>query len=1350
MVDVTLVFFNVIVVVLFHGDPYVSFCLALALALAGPAMATTTTTTTISTTARPPTVELDASLGPSGGQAGLPEPAVSVKLRDPAAKWHQRINLPRLLAIGKPNPLRTSYFALYKPLEDWKSRCILAAGILLSIAAGVPFPIIALTFGRIINTFPPPEHALIKDIAVIIGVAVIYFFLTWAWALCFGMVGERISRSFREHVVHRAVGMDMAFFDVDGADMGTLITADMQAIQIGTSEKVGLFIQSISYFVASFIVGFILNAKLTGILVATILPAMILIVISGTTVVSTMSKRVSTISSAATNVAQGAIKAVQVVQAFGAMDILADEHRRIHASSAGAAFRKNMASALMLGGIYFACYGVNALAFWEGSRLFSGGAGTVYTVALLILDASCVVGQFGPFIQTFAVASSAGTKVLKLLSRPVSDINVYSKSGTSITREEFLQDIHFNNVSFSYPARPSVEVLNSVNLSFKSGTTTGIVGRSGSGKSSTVSLLLRLYDPTSGSITIGTNELKSCNIASFRRHIALVDQDPVLFSGTILQNISHGIPDRASLSGKEILARCKQAAKDANADFIDSLSHGMLTLVGATGEVSLSGGQRQRICLARALVRRPALLVLDEPTSALDATSEQLILDAIRNLSDTGCTVIMIAHRLATIKDADNIVLMGNGKVLEQGTHDELLDRPSRYQKLVHAQKFDGPRRDSVASVIPTRRPSQIDTLLVAEEEKLTKEKIIEKPEEAVDVPPADPNAMQLLRRCLSLSKPEWPLIAVGIIASIISGAIIIGESIIFGHLVSLLNEHRKGADYSSDIDFFCWMFFIVAVVALLAYSTSGTAFGFVSQRLIARIQDISLRTILHQDIAWFSLPGHSDHALMSSISADSARLGGLSGVIIGTLFSVTTSVLGGLVLSLVVAWKIAIVLMAAVPVVVLAGYFRISVLGKFEKRHESAYNGAAAIASEACASIRTVAAFGREAEVLEEYHEAVRKPSEESFRFLVNANFLLAFAYSITYFVYALAFWWGSKQVRDGEYAEMAFFIVLPALLYSAQSSGQVFSMAPELTRAKQAAASVFALHDQQPTIMCDDVSPKHINASPSSSNESISSTIPTTEKSTPAGAHLSFAGVCFAYPSRPSRRILKSVDLDIPAGSFIGIVGPSGAGKSSLTALLERFYDPTSGAIHVDGRPITSLPTRAHRARLSLVPQDAALFPGSIGFNVSLGGRPGAAPPSPADVERVCRLAGLHDFVASLPAGYATPCGSNGSTLSGGQRQRLAVARALIRDPAVLLLDEATASLDSHAEREVQRALAAAGALRARTTLVVAHRLSTVQGADRIFVLEHGRVVEQGTHEELVAMGGVYSGMAVAQEVG
>lgn len=1248
------------------------------------------------------------------------------------------------------NPFRTSYWSLFRPIDDWPSQCVLFLAIICAVVAGIPLPIIGVIFSKIIDSFPPPEDKLIKNIGELLGVAVTYFIVTWTWSVCWGIVGERISKRLREALVEKAMGMDMAFYDVGNLDITAVLTTSTQTIQMGTSEKVGLFIQSISYFVAAFVVGFILNATLTGILFAAVIPTMIIVVVTGTTIVSVNSKRATDLLENATSVAESAIRSVQVVQAFGAIQLLSDEHYRRLAKALRKGVIKSVSSAIMLGFVYFTCYAANALAFYEGSSISMHGAGTIYAVVFLILDASFVVGQFGPFIQTFAQAASAGSKVFEILDRVDPRINVYSKEGVVCQHSTFDKDIVLRDVSFRYPARVTTRVLHAVNLTFKPFTTTGIVGLSGSGKSTIASLLLRFYDPFSGHVIFGERDLTALNVTSLRAHMSLVDQNPVLFSGTILDNIRHGIVNVEELAQDEILQRCKDAAAKANADFISDLPKGIYTQIGMSGGTSLSGGQRQRLCLARAIVRRPKVMILDEPTSALDTTSESLILESLRKVSRSGCTVIMIAHRLATIKDSDNIIVMGNGEVLEQGTHEQLLDHDGPYKGLVEAQAMgDAKPNDDVSSCLSqTSDSTQSTTISKLDIPPSSNDDLVQNSPQKPMLP-----LLEILRRCFALTKPERFLSIIGLCASTLSGAIVIGESIIFGHLVSILNaENLDPLDFRSAVNFLCLMFFVVSLVALVANSTSGSCFGLVSESLILRVRDISLRTILKQDLAWFSTPGHSSHELMTLINMDTGRLSGLSGVIIGTVFSVTTSVFGGIIVAHVVAWKMAIVLLSAVPVMILAGFFRLRVLAKSEERHETAYSSAAALASEACQSLRTVAAFGREHDVLREYKAVVQEPYRQSFKSNVAGNFTLAFSLAITYFVYSLAYWWGSQQVRDGDYTDQDFFIVLPALLFSAQASGQMFSLAPEVTRARSAASSIFRLHDQTPSILQEQDSSarggllgklKSLSSFQHEHDSHFSHDESTTQR---YKGHVRLQDVSLAYPSRPGHLILRDVTLTIQPGQLVGIVGPSGAGKSSLISLLERFYDVQSGTVKIDNQDIRERLVSDHRDRLSLVSQEPDLFSGSIAFNIRMGAKAGQTI-SQDDVEKVCSQVGVHDFIMSLPEGYQTDCGYNGSKLSGGQKQRIAIARALLRDPEILLLDEATASLDSQSEKQVHSAVLAAA--QNRTTIVVAHRLSTIQHADNIFVLDQGRIAEQGKHEDLVAQQGIYASMVQAQNL-
>jgi ATP-binding cassette subfamily B (MDR/TAP) protein 1 len=351
----------------------------------------------------------------------------------------------------------------------------------------------------------------------------------------------------------------------------------------------------------------------------------------------------------------------------------------------------------------------------------------------------------------------------------------------------------------------------------------------------------------------------------------------------------------------------------------------------------------------------------------------------------------------------------------------------------------------------------------------------------------------------------------------------------------------------------------------------------------------------------------------------------------------------------------------------------------------------------------------------------------------------ILAFSLSVTYFVYALAYWWGSKQVRAGNYGQKDFFIVLPALLFSAQAAGQLFSLAPEITRAKTAAQSVFALHDEKPTIIKSGKTTEPnqngaslIHGSANGSNHNVL-------------GEVEFRGVSLHYATRPDVAALNNVSFSIHPGEYVAFVGRSGAGKSSTVHLIERFFDPTAGNVFVDGEDIRDGDVNVHRARLGLVEQEPDLFPGSVKFNIGLG-KIGSEPTEEAIIE-VAKKCELHDFIMSLPDGYNTEVGAHGSKLSGGQRQRLAIARALIRDPEILLLDEATSQLDANTERDIRRAIAAAS--KGRTTIMIAHRLASVQHADCIFVFEAGKIAEQGRHDELVSMGGIYAGMVAAQEL-
>ncbi|KAF4634117.1 hypothetical protein G7Y89_g3993 [Cudoniella acicularis] len=1162
-----------------------------------------------------------------------------------------------------------SYFGLFGSLGDVQSRFVLFAGTVLAVAAGAPLPVIAVIFARIIDAFPPTEDEVDQRIYQLLAVACAYFLFTFGWILCWGIVGARLSRSLRTQMFERALGMDQTYYETQCPDITSRLTADAQAVQTGTSEKVGLFLQAVSYFIASFIAGFTLNARLTGILSAAVIPLIALVVFIGTKIESNLSKDVAERTSEASSIAEGAIKAVQVVQAFDAFDILTNDHESHLERAMNLGVRKAVAGAVRLGSVIFIAYAANALAYWQGGA--------------------------GPFIQSFSQAASAGHRILSLIYYPDIPIDVYSEDGVQADEKTFGpgKKIILKDVKFAYPARPQETVLDNINLSIETGSTIGIVGASGSGKSTIAALLLRLYDPSQGYISIDDHQVPAYNLSSLRCQIALVDQDPAVFSGTIYTNIRDGYRG-SPLPEEEMKEKCVLAATAADAwSFIESLPEGINTWLGEPGGTKLSGGQKQRLCLARALVGDPSLLVLDEATSALDTISEAEILTSLGKSRSVGHrTTVMIAHRLASVRSADNIVVMGSGRILQQGNHEELMrniDGP--YQRLIAAQNFAS---DHASETSIERKITLTEETISEKEEEFTTEI-------ASPFSPSDKTktygVFSVVKRCIFLSRAKFIFIILALIGSVLTGSLLLGESIIFGHLVPLLNSNAP----SGQVNFYCLMFFIAALVALLGYIMSGSCFGIVSEYLILRTRDLSLRTILRQDMEWFLQPGRSTSSLVSVINMDSGHLSGLSGVTIGTVVSALVSVVGGAILAHVVAWKIAIVLFATSPIVLLSGFFRIR-------------------------AIRTIAALGTEKATARRFRLAVDKYRQQTFRGTALGAAILAFALSITYLVYSLAYWWGSKQVRSGEYSSLQFFIVLPAILFSAQSAGQIFSFAPDIGRAKGAASRVFALHDEKPSI--------DLISNATTLSKSMHKV--TERPSSPSGA-ITFQNVDLTYQSRPKDPVFTSLNFSIKAGETVALVGRSGAGKTSTISLIERFYDPTGGAILVDGVDIKSVPVSQHRARISLVAQDPDLFTGSIAFNVGLGARPGHTAIR-EEIEAACKAVGIHEFISGLPDGYETQCGNNGSQLSGGQKQRVAIARAYIRDPEILLLDEATSALDSHSEAQIQQAITAVA--RKRTTIMIAHRLTTVQKADRILVFDKGRIVEEGRHEELMKNGGIF----------
>lgn len=923
------------------------------------------------------------------------------------------------------------------------------------------------------------------------------------------------------------------------------------------------------------------------------------------------------------------------------------------------------------------------------------------------------------------------------------------------------------------------------------------MGLSGSGKSTIAGLATRLYDPIEGTAHLDGHDLRDLNVKNLRSFMSLVQQEPSLLDRSILENIALGIlnspqpahehfqniivgPELSEIAAKvrdgedlatvaasygqgvtELVSLVREAASSADAsNFIDRLDNGYGTLVGTGGKL-VSGGQRQRIALARALIRDPKILILDEATASLDSASERRIQDAIERVAKNR-TVVAIAHRLSTIKNADNIIVMNQGEIIEQGTHTELMELNGSYAGMVRLQNLAEEQQDDTQSVSSTLK-DEVGT--VAAEKGLTVETTAtagsvsdeKRPEtsgneeEAAEAPAKtaldeDQSAWSVFRGLGRLARPNLLQLIVAIIASLGIAGSFSASGLIFGHTIGYVSPCNSNSTILWAGSFFGAMYFMVGGVELIAHTLGWSGFGYVAEKMLYKIRVLSFRSLYEQGLQWHQSDGRTPTSLLSVITADAAAVGGFSGSIMGTMFSIAVNFIIAIVLSHIINWRIAVVCLVTIPLLLGSGIMQVRALSQFERKHAGAFSNAIGITAEAVNSFKTVTSLSLEKEVLVSYRRALKAPRKEMTLASAYANFWLAIANSTGSIIYAFAYWWGSTRIMKGEATQTQFFIILIAMLVSAQLWGYMFALAPELTRARAAASRILSLINLGSSKT--DISNNAITASLRGEKD-VESVAEASRKAATGnrGSTVVFKDVSFSYPARQQKTILRDMSFTIPAGQFCGLVGPSGAGKSTIMSLVQRMYTPSGGVIEIDGQDICAREGTEFRNEIAVVPQDCALFEGTIRFNVGLGARPHEEA-SDADIEEACKLANIHDTIAALPDGYDTECGPNGSRLSGGQRQRLAIARALVRKPKLLLLDESTSALDAESERALQEGLMQAA--RGITVIAITHRLHTVRRADVIFVVEDGKIVEKGKHEELVERSESYRVNALQQMLG
>ncbi|MEU7482889.1 ABC transporter ATP-binding protein [Streptomyces sp. NPDC042319] len=926
--------------------------------------------------------------------------------------------------------------------------------------------------------------------------------------------------------------------------------------------------------------------------------------------------------------------------------------------------------------------------------------------------------------------------------------------------------VEFEHVTFRYGDDTGTHpVLDDFSLRIEPGETVAVVGTSGSGKS-TVSLLLpRFYDAGAGRVLVGGRDVRDLTADSLRGAIGLVPETTFLFSDSLRDNIAYGAPDATD-------EQIRAAARAAQADgFISALPDGYDTEVGEQG-LSLSGGQRQRVALARAIVTDPRVLILDDATSAVDARVEHEIHEALRGVM-AGRTTLLIAHRASTLALADRVAVLDGGRLLDIGTREELEERCELYRRLLtDPDELGSVERDPVGRAAtagafsgeaaatgllepaPAAGPQDDRPRLV---DGVTPELWVrtEEPgdtgrQEGGGAPAAAlagrPGAMagalagmpatpELLEKVAALppatdtpdvdeeraARPETAYglrrLLAGFGRPLLVALALVAVDAVAGLLLPVLIRHGIDDGVQRAAINGVWAASAAALIVVLAQWAAQIGSNRMTGRTGERVL-YALRVKIFAQLQRLGLDYYERELTGRIMTRMTTDVDALSTFLQTGLVTAVVSVLtffGILVALLVIDVQLALVVFATLPPLIIGTYF-------FRKRSVKAYELARERISvvngdlqESVAGLRIVQAFRRERSGIDRFTErsAAYRQARTRGQFLISVYF--PFVQLLSSVAAALVLIVGADRVSAGTLtagALVAYLLYIDLFFAPVQQLSQVFD------GYQQASVSLGRIQEllREPT------------------------TTPAAEEPRPVRkltGEITFDDVHFRYATADGEQAeaLSGVALTIPAGQTVAFVGETGAGKSTLVKLVARFYDPTTGAVRIDGTDLRDLDLTGYRHRLGVVPQESYLFPGTVRDAIAYG-RPDA---TDAEVEAAARAVGAHDMIATLDGGYLHEVAERGRNLSAGQRQLLALARAELVDPDVLLLDEATAALDLATESVVNQATERLAGR--RTTLVVAHRLTTAARADRVVVLDRGRVAEDGPHAELVANGGRYA---------
>ncbi|AOA63850.1 Plasma membrane ATP-binding cassette transporter required for the export of a-factor [Komagataella phaffii CBS 7435] len=1240
---------------------------------------------------------------------------------DASAREDLRINVENVTLVSKNiymfMELKNDWFLLF--LGTFSSIVLAAAPSGMTVLMG-------LIFTQLQNYFRGDYSSLGAYLAdarlscfslVLVGLgSFIFSFLSFA---CYMQLGERQQSRVRKRIFESLLFNSISWHEANKELNGELVQINrcIEELRIGVSICTGLAIQGILSVLALLITSFIYSWSLTFVIIST-LPVMFIVVMFMSRTLTKHTTRENDESSYAAKIVDWVVRSPIIPKICNAQTIEYEKFKDRASRSMNASNKALVTNALNLGALKFLTLMMFVQGFWYGSTMVRNGrlsAGDVVTCFGSSLMLAQTISGLSEQIIVFQEAIVALNKVVAVLAKPCQS---FSSNEHLIIPPYCKGDIFFKNVSFEYPTRKG-RVLDEVSIEIPAGKHCFIVGKSGSGKSTLSNLLVKFYSASQGKVFVDGYDIERVSNDWLTKNITLVQQSSSFFNDTLRANILLGS------GGKPVSERDLRSAIDTVllSQFIDDLPEGLETVMMYQG-ISLSGGQEQRLAIARALIRDTPILILDECVSALEESFKSIILNSIKEWRQ-GKTTIFMEHDYQQIQNEDNIIFMENGEVKETGTKEQLLKNPdSKFSRLVQIQRnmikdtFSDEYESSIRlETNPTDRISNVYLNRVtrvfsnffgqpvghiAEKDPFDEKKVSSDTVEIVTMEERPEDLMSIIQifRFMNSYLCHKSLIVVGILLAVLNGSCNPVFSWCFAKLLAGIvpvDSYVGSARYLLK-----WALLVILVISMdtLTLVTKKIALGYASEKWIYLIRTRALKNLLLQDMNWFSNKLNKPAEISALLVNDSRDLKILVSSLLEVMFTGIVVLVLGSVWSITIGWKLSLVAISVVPLFLLSA----TLYARLLETAENGYKNEVALTEnqvhEATTGIKTIRCLKLESHFVSKFSAKVEALQGKGTKRAIYIGFGNALSLFLVYVAQAVILYYGMKLVSEEQYTVSQLMEVMSLMIFALMGVSDLMQQIPDISRGQRAGTYLIRLLGLKS-------SPVEVKGNLKPQCRSL---VPVIE----------FVAVDFQYP-HVSATALNNISFRVSKGEVLGIVGPSGSGKSTIAMLINRLFFAKKGCIRYNGVNIKDIEVPWFREQVTLIQQKPTFFDGSIRENLAYG-MEGITDRS---ILRALKLTMMDDYVRSLPEGLDTFIGSLNSVISGGQSQRLSVARAILREPRVIVMDEPTSSLDPENTQGIKdlvdKQLRASG----YTVIIVTHSQELMRICDRILTIEHGKLV-------------------------